>query len=309
MRRRRRKVFASLGCRRAAPRRWLLHLSRPGPWERAFFDRVVMMGKFDQVTVVAVVGEADGRNAAYSVSRTVAELPGSRGLLIAAGRPAKLPDSIDYIHIDGLDYFQYQMYVVQCLHYHVHTDYALLVRHDGWALNGANWNDKWFEYDYVGGPCHAAGVDGRLCLHYSWVGNPRAIPVLVGGFSLRSRELLEAPTKYGTCYKQLDAPILRFEDIQLCLVLREGLERRGIKFAPLKDALYFAIEYMHPLLHNDVDLSKVFGIHGQTRRLRSDFVVEGGMTQAEIDRTFGEARIIALLEHYGYTVTRKQHPG
>jgi hypothetical protein len=168
------------------------------------------MAKFDQITVVAVDGSGDGRNAVYSICRTVAELPGSRGLLIAADRPANLPEDVRFIEIDKLDYYQYSLYVVHCLYYHINTDYALLVQHDGWALNGDNWNDKWFEYDYVGAPVHVAGIDGRLCLGYSWVGHPSAIPVLQGGFSLRSRSFLEAPTRYGICYNLFYIPIILF---------------------------------------------------------------------------------------------------
>lgn len=263
------------------------------------------MAKFDQITVVAIDGNGDGRHAVYSISRTVAELPGSRGLLIAAERPVSLPEEIQFIAIDRLDYFQYSLYVVHCLYYHIRTNYALLVQHDGWALNGANWDDKWFEYDYVGAPIHAAGIKGRLYLHYSWVGHPDAIPVLQGGFSLRSRSFLETPTKYGICYKIADAPILRFEDIQLCLMLRESLERRGLKFAPFETALHFSVEYMNPVVHKDLDLSRLFGHHGKTRSLRSNTVVECGMTQEQIDGTYGEREIIALLEHYGYTVNRR----
>ena len=267
------------------------------------------MARFDEITVVSVDGSGDGRNAVYAISRTVVQLPGSRGLLIAQERPANLPQEVQFIAIDGLDYFQYSSYVVHCLYYHIHTEYALLVQDDGWALNGGNWNDRWFEYDYVGAPMHAAGVDGRLHLGYAWADKPNAIPVLQGGFSLRSRSFLEAPTKHGICYKFAGVPILRNEDIQLNLMLRASLQRCGFRFAPLDIALHFSAEYLHPVIHKDLELKKLFGHHGQTRRLRSSNLVECGMTQAEIDGTFGENAMIGLLEHYGYTVVRRTGRG
>jgi hypothetical protein len=270
-----------------------------------FPDEDRLMAKFDQVTVVAVDGGSDGRNAVYSICRTVAELPGSRGLLIAAAKPTNLPEDVQFVAIDRLDYSQYSLYVIQCLYYHIRTDFALIVQDDGWALNGSNWDDRWFEYDYVGAPNHVAGVDGRLYLEYSWVGHSKAIQVLQGGFSLRSRLFLEAPTKYGICYKITGVPVLGLEDIQLCLMLRESLERRGLRFAPIEIALHFSVEYMHPVVHQRLDLERLFGHHRQTRRLRSHCLVQSGMTQEEIDRSFGEAGIIALLERYGYTVIRR----
>ena len=204
------------------------------------------MPKFDRLTVVAVDGRSDGTNAVYSICRTVDELPGSQGLLIAAGRPANLPEQVQFIGIDPLDYSQYSLYLIQCLYYHIRTDYALIVQDDGWALSGVNWNDEWFNYDYIGAPTHVAGIDGRVYLNYSWVGHPNVVPVLQGGFSLRSRSFLEAPTKYGICYKLPDIPILRSEDIQLCLMLRNQLEQRGLRFAPVETALHFSVEYMNP---------------------------------------------------------------
>src|SRR5580658_3265854 len=188
------------------------------------------MGKFDQITIVAVNGGDDGSNVVHSICKTMAQLPGSRGLLIAAGRPSNLPGDIEYIAVNKFDYFQYQMYVIHSLHYHIRTDYALIVQDDGWALNGTNWNDQWFDYDYIGAPCHVAGVGGRLCLNYSWLGQPDAIQVMNGGFSLRSRTFLEAPTKYGVCYNIVRMPYLSNEDIQLGLVLRNSLEKLGLKF-------------------------------------------------------------------------------
>ena len=252
--------------------------------------------------MVSVNGHNDGGHAIESISRTMFELPGSRGLLIAGKRPVSLPEHVEFVLIGSLNYQQYSMFMVHCLYYHVRTEYVLIVQDDGWALNGANWRDGWFDYDYIGAPTHAAGVDGKLCKWYSWIGQPAAIPVLNGGFSLRTRRFLEAPTKFGICYQTPGDPWLRNEDIQLCLILRESLERRGLKFAPPEAALHFSVEYMHPAIHSNLNLRNLFGHHAQTRRLKRNAVVEVGMDHEEIRRQYGETQILDLLQSYGYTV-------
>jgi hypothetical protein len=114
--------------------------------------------------------------------------------------------------------------------------------------------------------------------------------------------ILEAPTKFGICYQTPPFPLLRNEDIQLCLILRNSLERRGLRFAPPGAALHFSVEYMHPTVHERLDLTELFGHHAQTRRLRPNSVVEVGMNSRQIRDAFGESQILELLRRYGYTV-------
>jgi len=263
------------------------------------------MAKFDSVTVVSVAGEGDGRNAVYAIKTSMDHLPGSKGLLIAAERPDNLGDSIQFESIGYLDYYQYALYAIQCLYYHIRTDYILKVEQDGWVLDGNNWSDDWFNYDYIGAPCPIGAHDGKLLHNFAWVGLDGSIPVQCGGFSWRSRALLEAPTKYGICYKISNIRYMLHEDVQLCVSLRGDLEKRGLRIAPLATALDFCIEYMHPVLHREVDLHRIFGHHGRTRKIREGSVVETGITQAQMDRIFGENRIVALLEEYGYVVRRE----
>jgi hypothetical protein len=260
------------------------------------------MSNFNQITIVSVDGSGDGTNAVEAIRRTLLTLPGSKGLLIAAERPPHLLPNLEFVRVERFDYYQYSMFMIHCLHYHINMEFALIVQQDGWALNGSNWRDDWFRFDYIGAPIHAAGLDGKLYVGYSWVGQPRAIPVLNGGFCLRSRRLLEAPTKYGICYSMPREPLLRNEDIQLCLTLRDALERRGLCFAPLEHARFFSVEYMHPYLHGDLQLSKVFGHHAQTRRLRSNSVVEVNMTREQIASQYREQELLRLFSAYGYTV-------
>jgi hypothetical protein len=71
----------------------------------------------------------------------------------------------------------YSRFMLQDLADHVKTDHVLVVQWDGFILDADAWDDRFLEFDYIGAPWPHFGDDHD-------VGN--------GGFSLRSRRLLEA---------------------------------------------------------------------------------------------------------------------
>jgi len=121
---------------------------------------------------------------------------------------------------------------------HVTTPFVLVFQWDGFVLDPGAWTDAFLDYDYIGAPWEEASAPpGRR------VGN--------GGFSLRSRRLLEA----------LQDPALAFdprrpEDKVICRELRPALEaRHGVRFAPVELAARFAFEHLPPP-------HPTFGFHG-----------------------------------------------
>lgn len=128
----------------------------------------------------------------------------------------------------------YSHFVIKELRAHVTTDFALLVQWDGFVVNAQAWSDDFLDYDYIGArwPDHA---DGHT------VGN--------GGFSLRSRRLLEALQD-----PRIEA--LPTEDEAICRTYRNHLEAaHGIRFAPEAIADRFAFEASY-------FASVPFGFHG-----------------------------------------------
>jgi hypothetical protein len=114
------------------------------------------------------------------------------------------------------------------------TSHVLIVQWDGFALNRDAWDDSLFDYDYIGAPWP------QFAPPYN-VGN--------GGFSLRSRKLLEA---LRDPEMRLHAP----EDLCICRTNRPLLEsRHGIRFAPEEVAARFAFERTAPA-------QPTFGFHG-----------------------------------------------
>ena len=82
----------------------------------------------------------------------------------------------------------YSRFMIYNLNEHVDSDFALTIQHDGFIINPNAWRDDFLDYDYIGAPWpwREQGFVTPFGEHIS-VGN--------GGFSLRSKKLLELPTK------------------------------------------------------------------------------------------------------------------
>lgn len=145
---------------------------------------------------------------------------------------------------------EYSRFVIKDLLRHIETEYALVAQWDGYVVNPQAWSPEFLLFDYIGArwnnPLH------RKADHHD-VGN--------GGFSLRSRTLLQALQ---------DAAIEPFhpEDAAICRRYRGYLEdRHGIVFAPDDVADRFSFEHIEqPTLP--------FGFHGVTNLAR--FVANPG---------------------------------
>ena len=118
---------------------------------------------------------------------------------------------------------------------HLKTNFALFIQYDGFVLSGELFSEQYLCWDYIGAPWP----------HYSdfKVGN--------GGFSLRSKKLLQGIQKY-----LLPDDLYCAEDVVICRYLRARLEENhDIRFAPEKIAEMFSYEMKKPDF-------KTFGFHG-----------------------------------------------
>ncbi len=252
---------------------------------------------FDLLTIVAIYGNTDGQEALPAIQKSMRELPGSRGLLISIKEPAELPASIKWQKILPLDYRQYSLFVMFCLHNFINSDYCLIVQHDGWIINGKNWSENFFEYDYIGAPCHAAFVGNQLVSSYKWVGNSAAVVIQNGGVSLRSKKYLEAPSYLGVLYYFSEVEVLQNEDVQLTGIFKKVLEDGGIRFAPEEIAKNFSLEYAGFRYHDSVLFKNLVGIHGQTRRLVSEDTIKITIPKNEVANIYREQELLTYLEN------------
>jgi hypothetical protein len=155
-------------------------------------------------------------------------------LLLSDHQPADLDDAIVWRPIERLhSRLDYSRFMLHDLAAHIATDHALCVQWDGFVVNGASWDPHFLEYDYIGAVWPHFRDDHN-------VGN--------GGFSLRSRRLLEACR-----YLPADGPEL--EDIVIARLHRPHLAQQGIRFATEQVARRFSYERT-PRTGNE------FGFHG-----------------------------------------------
>jgi len=264
------------------------------------------MPSFKDITVVAIHGNGGIEREIPSLMHNLKCLPGSQGLIVTD----KLVDTnIRQVELaQGFDYYGFQDFLVYCLFQHIETDYALIVQSDGWCLNPNNWRDEWFDYDFIGGYTHAAWdpSNNNYRMYYSWVGLENQYVVQNGGFSLRSKRFLEAPTKYGIVKHIKENAMLNNEDVQLCCWMRPAFEKVGMKYAPKEESMLFSFEHLSPILHKDVDLTKVFGQHSRFRRLTGEYKMNWELPDDVMQQIPWEDRIYKLFQNYGYEICHTQ---
>lgn len=186
-----------------------------------------------QVTLLAVTS--------VNVPATVAALEASMaGIAFGAAKlltdrdPGPLSERLEHVPITPLHSSSaYSEYVLQNLADHIATSHALLVQWDGHVLDAGRWLPEFLAYDYIGAswPQFDDGWD---------VGN--------GGFSLRSRRLIEACR--DPAFRRSHP-----EDLAICRDNRALLEAWGMRFAPRDVADAFSAERAG-------NSSVSFGYHG-----------------------------------------------
>ncbi len=161
----------------------------------------------------------------------------ARTLFLTDAVPARVtvPEGIEVARIAPLPSRDaYSEFVLKSLAAHIETPHALLVQWDGYAVNPAAWDAAFLECDYIGAKWYWYEDDLR-------VGN--------GGFSLRSRKLLEA-------LQDPRVVLTDVEDVTIGRTFRRLLEREhGIRFASEALADRFSFEAAYPI-------GKPFGFHG-----------------------------------------------
>jgi len=149
--------------------------------------------------------------------------------------------------IDIKNYNDYNYYVIYNLREHVETSHCLLVQPDGFVLFPDKWDNDWLQYDYIGAPwayVEDAYIDPFGNHHR--VGN--------GGFSLRSKKLLDVPsivevpweTNNSDFYWMPEGVVNYHEDGNICVHNRHIFEEQGCKFAPVEVAVRFSQETRVP---------------------------------------------------------------
>jgi len=183
---------------------------------------------------------ADTRNhalAARALARCCRRVRFARALFLTDAVPAGvvLPPEVEVRPIATLSSRDdYSNLMLKGLATHVETAHALVVQWDGYVLHPESWTDEFLAFDYLGAP---------------WPWQPENRRVGNGGFSLRSKRLLEA----------LADPAIAVEgneDVAIGVTHRAHLENaHGIRYAPEALANRFSFEVSYPI-------GRPFGFHG-----------------------------------------------
>ena len=153
----------------------------------------------------------------------------------------------------------YSFFMVNNLFQYIDTDFVLIVQADGFIINPYKWTDVFLEYDYVGAPWPNEP-------QWGFTGNTR---VGNGGFSLRSKKLIELPVQLNFRNRTMDFDTWH-EDAFYCIHNRGLLESHGCKFATLEVAKHFS----HEIHETDLEGIEPFGFHGRPRKEFYDFEAE-----------------------------------
>lgn len=142
-----------------------------------------------------------------------------------------------HIHMNPVNgYTEYNRVMLKQVAEHINTDHALYVQWDGIANRRDLWQPEFLNYDYIGAP---------------WPWKPEGENIGNGGFSLRSRRLLDACAEDNSINltEQINT-----EDSVISSQRKYLESKYNIKFAPTDLAKQFSYE-----LGNMRD---TFGFHG-----------------------------------------------
>jgi len=186
---------------------------------------------------LACVDTANHALAIRALDRSRQHLRFGRVLFLTDRIPAgiALPAGVDVETIDSLPSREaYSEFVLKNLLPFVRTTYALLIQWDGYVVNPEAWDPAFLACDFIGA---------------RWFWQPEGFRVGNGGFSLRSRRLLEALQDPRIVLKEV-------EDLTIGHTFRPLLEaEHAIRFADEALADRFAFEAAYPI-------GRPFGFHG-----------------------------------------------
>jgi hypothetical protein len=180
------------------------------------------------VTSVALAATVD------ALRSSMAQAQFADVLLLSDRPPSTGETGINWRQIEPIrSRADYSHFMLRDLAGHIATEHALCVQWDGYVLDGSAWDPTFLDFDYVGAP---------------WPQFSDGFNVGNGGFSLRSRRLLDACASLP-----FDGEAA--EDVLICRLYRRQLEEAGFRFAPEPVARRFSFE-------RTVRTGDEFGFHG-----------------------------------------------
>lgn len=171
-----------------------------------------------------------------AIERTASAIP-CKEILVLSDK--KIYPDARWIEINPITIEDYNSIMLKHLWPLVRTDHILVVQFDGMAANPHFWDDDFLNYDYIGAV-------------WPWPHHPPNFKVGNGGFSLRSRRLINT-LKNKEIVENRNLP--PYEDLYIGVHYKDALVKQGIKIADVNTASRFSHEHF-PAKKNS------FGFHG-----------------------------------------------
>jgi len=217
------------------------------------------MLKLPDVTILAL-GSTQVKENLMALKMSTKKIDFGAVKFISHEEPKNLPEGITYEKFNDFENISYKEFSYYCIYKlveHVDTKYMLMIHPDGFVINPDLWSEDFLEWDYIGAvwPFRNDAFIDPFGNHQR-VGN--------GGFTLRSRKVLEVPqiedipfeVNEGTFYKHMNAGAYN-EDGNICVHNRHLFKKHGVKFAPVDVAVRFSQELPVP----EATGIKPFGFH------------------------------------------------
>jgi hypothetical protein len=203
------------------------------------------------VTLVCIEGTENTDKALLALEYSSQGINFKETLLISPSNPIH-PNYIKHYPINKLTWEEYNEFIIKNLHSYITTEYCILIQTDGFIINPYLWDDDFLNYDYIGAawdfekyPFQTNSINPKVIESKGIKGLNR---VGNGGFTLRSKKLLETTSK---CPFECKGP----EDVFICNDFYDYFTEQGIKFPPVELANKFSKD---PL----PDVDSTFGFHG-----------------------------------------------
>jgi hypothetical protein len=210
------------------------------------------MIKLDNVTLVSM-SSVNMDLTIKALEKSMEQIEFNSVKLITHEKPNFLTNKIEFCYIDKINNVnEYSFNMIYKLSDYINTEYVLVIQSDGYVVNVDSWKDEFLNYDYIGAPFMLPNDD----FSYRDI-NGNIFRVGNGGFSLRSKKLIDLPNKLNLEWKAFHG--FYNEDGFICAMNRHIYEENGCKFAPLEIAKYFSHEHQIPETYN----INPFGFHGK----------------------------------------------
>jgi len=185
------------------------------------------MISLDNVTLAAIDGVGTDLNTVRALKYSMNGIKYKDIKYITSGDYT--PNFCKKISIPKLTWNDYNKFCLTDLKNYIDTEFVLLIQSDGFVINPDKWCSTFLSYDYLGAPWPMSNLKHNIprfplvlqeCLRTQkihQIGN--------GGFTLRSKKLLEATAKlYKDEYYGIP------EDLVISNLMRDALETIGLKF-------------------------------------------------------------------------------